>query len=431
MESSFTEILAKLGLVEIFGLGVAGCLLFYLVLIRQTHYLMFSLVLSAALVGSSIPILGTLAPVIRWIAIFLFIIAGLVNGKLKAPPSFLLFGGYALLGFLSLFRAISFGYQIQRSVLLLAVALMIPLAYTNKTFPFFKNSLKAIAVAAAVFCLLNFALLPGGISNVGRFSGLSRGAASFAVFLGGLLPFTLWGAWKTRGWMRFVCMGGFLTGAVTLVFTGQRTGTLGGLIGLIPLFLLMQNRKTFGWSIFLVAALAAVGFFIFQQSDAERNSFLVSRYSFASGLSGRESIWNLALAEIHENPILGRGVGASEMYFSSSFHNAYLEVWYNTGFLGLLLYLAAQLIFLYRAVWLLITQKDADIRPVSALAVGYLLGYIGISFFESIGAGASSINLILYLFVSFLVSSRQSLRFPRTAEQPVPVGTPRFREGTL
>jgi O-antigen ligase len=429
MESSFTQIIKGLNLLEIFGLGLACCLLIYFVIIRQPHYLMFSLALSAALVGSTIPILGNIAPVVRWLAIFLFVALGILNGKLKVPNGFLLFWGYAILGFISLFRALSFGYQIQRSVLLLIVAFMIPLVYTNKTFLFTRRSLEAIALASSVFCILNFILLPGGLSNVGRFSGLSKGAASFALFLGGMLPFTLWGTWKTRGWMRFLCLCGFLTGFVTLVFTGQRTGTLAGVISLIPLFLLMQTRKTFGYSLLLVIGVLSIGFFFSQQSDVARNTFLLSRYSTIAGLSGRETIWQMALEEIAANPVLGRGIGAAEMFFSSSFHNAYLEVWYNTGFLGLICYIAAQGVFLYQAVWLFFTRKDPEIKPVLAVAVGYMIGFIGVSMFESIGAGASGINLIFYLFLGFMVSNKAALRSTSPPLRPYGVDLSQMPEG--
>jgi O-antigen ligase len=414
MESSFTEIVSSLSIAEITWLVATVGLLIYFALSKHKHFLMFSLVLSSALVGSTIPILGGIAPLIRWMVIFLFLIIGLIGGKLAITPGFLFFWGYVILGFFSLFRAISFNYQIQRSVLLLVVAFIIPFMYCNKTYPYIRSSLQAIAIAASVFGILNFFLLPGGINNVGRFSGVSAGAASFAAFLGGMIPFSLWGIWRAKDAVRILCAIGFLAGAVTLIFTGQRTGTFTGLIGIIPLFLFMQNRKTFGWSLLLVIGLVGISILLFQQSDVERNSFLLSRYSSLTNFSGRNAIWKMALAAIKENPIMGRGIGASEMFFSSSFHNTYLEIWYNTGFLGLLMFITAQIIFLVRAVILLLTQKDAEIRSIAALATGYMVGFIGLSLFESTGASASSINLFLYLFVSFVVSSPQALKKTNT-----------------
>ena len=93
------------------------------------------------------------------------------------------------------------------------------------------------------------------------------------------------------------------------------------------------------------------------------------------------------------------------MVMSYSFHNSYLEVWFNTGILGLILFLISQFYFIYRTIYLWRISEDPEVMSVLALALGYMLGFIVVCSFESSGAGASNINLILYLFFGAVVSN--------------------------
>ncbi len=415
MESSFTESIARLNSIDLVALALLGSLVLFFALSRQVHSLMFLFVLSATLVGTTFPILGDVAPILRWLIIFVFLILGILNAKLAVSPGLILYWGYVLCGHIFLFNAIGIQYQLQKSVLLIIVALSIPLLFSARPYRSLDQSLKAIAVAGSIFCLLNFVSLPSFLADPARFTGYTRGAASLAIFLGGLLPFTLWGVWKTTRWARILCAFGFLAGMVTLIFSGQRTGTLIGIVGIIPLFIFMQNRKTIVWSLILLAATVTIGMVLFQHSSQARTEYLVYRFfNGQSGFSGREHIWRLALNEIRTLPAIGRGIGAAELFFSPSFHNTYLEVWYNTGPFGLVFFILSQAYFLYKAARLTWSARDQHIRSASALALGYMTGYIAMGFMESMGAGSSSINIILYLFLSLLVTNSTTLS-PATA----------------
>jgi len=89
---------------------------------------------------------------------------------------------------------------------------------------------------------------------------------------------------------------------------------------------------------------------------------------------------------------------------SSSFHSTYLEIWFNAGLLGLVLFMASQACFLLRIRHLSRMATDPEIRSILALALGYMLGFIVLCVFESLGAGISNLNMILYLYVGVLVS---------------------------
>jgi O-antigen ligase len=127
-------------------------------------------------------------------------------------------------------------------------------------------------------------------------------------------------------------------------------------------------------------------------------------------------IWEAALSEIAKSPILGRGVGAAETVISSSFHNAYLEVWFNTGFIGFLFFITAQFYFLLRIIFMSLVNKYSEVKSTLALSLGYILSFMLMSLVESTGSTASSVNLILFLFIGVYISSNELTKFTCQAE---------------
>ena len=407
MESPLAGIVSHLNLINVTALVAAGILMAYCLLSNRVYALMFTLVLSASLVGTTIPIIDSIASLVRWLSVLLLLLTGILFSKIEIPLGLLLFWGYVFSGYVSLFRAISFNWQFQRGLLLVIVAVAIPIAYSNRSYKAYRSTLVLIAIVATIFSILNSLSLPSHLSDPIRSMGYSKTAPALTVVLGGLLPFSFWGLWSVKSKVIRIALGlGFLSGIATLVLSGQRAGTVAGIIGLIPLALTTTIRKkNIGWSLLLAILLFLLGFFLIQQSSVQRIDFLLSRYRLDAGLSNRDWIWQLALSEIEENPLLGQGIGAAEWVISSSFHNAYLEVWFNAGFLGLVLFVTSQIYFFCRIFYLYRVSGDPETKSILALALGCMLGFVVLCIFESIGAGASNLNLILYLFLGVLVSS--------------------------
>jgi len=408
VESSFFAILGRLNPVSASVLAIAGMLTLWITVAKKVHVLMFLITLSAAFVGSTMPVVDNVAYLLRWLSILALLVSGLLLGRMKLSFGLLMFWGYVLLGFAFLLRSYSISWQFQRSSLLILVALAITTAYSINTPKAYKKSLVWISVAASVFSIVTFVPLMNQLTDAARYSGYSKGAPVFAACLGALLPFAFWGLWQAEAKLvRIACGAGFLLGATSLILSGQRAGVAAGLLGVIPLILAVAGKKrkaAAGATLLVILAILLIGF-LFDQSSAGRRDFLVSRYSIDYGLSGRDWIWEMAMSRIAEDPFLGRGMGATDVVSSYSFHNTYLEVWFTTGLLGLVLFVASQLYFLYRTIRLSRMTKDAEIKSVLALALGYMLGFIALSTVESAGAGASNINVILYLFLGILVSS--------------------------
>ena len=422
MDFSLLEIISHLSPVEILFITIAGAFAFYFFLAKQYHVIIFILALSASLVGTTIPIIANIAALCRWLSILMLLMTGFLQSRIKVSLGVLLFWGYIVLGVIFLFRAVQLTWQLQRGILLLLVAAAIPLAYSVETYKSLRLSLISISIVAAIYSLLNFVSLPSQLDEAIRYSGFSKGAPTFVIILGSLLPFTLWGLWRIdRKVIQIACGLGLLLGIITLIFSGQRTGTVAGIISLIPLILAFPKRKTIGWSVLVLIVLLLLAYVLLQQTSAERLNFLLRRYSLEAGLSLRNIIWSTALSEIAKTPFLGRGIGAAETVISSSFHNAYLEVWYNTGIVGLFLFLASQLYFFYRIFYLRGITKDPEIKSFLALALGYMMGFTVISIFESIGAGASNLSLILYLFLGVMVSNNQLADYPQRSRERKPL----------
>jgi O-antigen ligase len=411
MDFSLLALLSKLNPVEITFLLVAGALAVYFLATKRLHIIVFILILSAALVGTTIPVLDNVASLSRWLAILLLFLAGIFQSRVEISPGFLLFWGYVAVGVIFLFRADQPSWQMQRGVLLLLVAAALPLAYSSEPYPSIKRCLTAIALVGAIFALLNFVSLPSSLTQAARYTGFSSQAPTLVIALGGLLPFIFWGLLSANSRpVRLICGLGLLLGIVTLAFSGQRAGTVAGLIGLVPFLLIIPNRKVIGGFGLLLILLFLLTFVLLQQTSVAKLDFLLSRYSLHAGLSYRDLIWTKAIAEIAKNPFAGHGIGASETIMSYSFHNAYLEIWYNTGIVGLFLFICSQLYFFYRIYHLNRISSSPEIKVLLALALGYMLGFVAICIFESTGAGASNLNLILYLLLGVIVSSDQLVR---------------------
>ncbi len=401
--------------------GVIGLLMVYLTFSNRIHIMFALMVLSAAFVGSTISILDSLSALSRWVTIFLLLLLGVTRSKMKVSLGILFFWVYVLLGFMSLFNATLFSWQFQRSVLLIIVTFGISLAFGDKPLGTFKSTLTLVAIGTTIFSLVNFFLLPGQLSDPSRFSGLAKGAASFAATLGAMVPFAFYGfLQENKTLLKLLYGAGFLIGAITLVFTGQRAGTIAGVLGIIPLMAVIWRKKNFGWFVLLAIGIIIAGLLFLQQTSFARQNFLVSRYSLDWGLSGREAIWGKALSEISESPFIGHGIGAAEQVISSSFHNAYMEIWFNTGILGLLSFIAAQVYFFLRFLSFLGKVKKTEQIEVLSLAFGYFMGFLVLCSFESIGAGASNVNLMLYIFLGVMVSNldlfkSEAKQFPATS----------------
>jgi O-antigen ligase len=406
MEFSIVDIFLEARFIEILSITIIGILTFVYLFSGKIHLIIFFLLLSASFVGASDSTIATIAPIARWIAVFYLLLYGAFFKKWRFSTGFIFFLCYIFFGFLFLFRAIAFDWQVQKSILLLIVSLAITLSFGNEDFESAKLSLLAISFAGTTFAFINFIPLINLFGEGSRFSGLLKSAPAFAMVLAGFLPFLMFTACTNNNfYCKIISTTGLGVGAMTLIMSGQRSGTIGGIISLLPFFLLLKNQIKILFFCFLFLGVF-FSYFFTELVPLKKIEFLENRYSEISNLSRREEIWEQALQEIAKNPIFGSGIGASEQVIESSFHQTFLEIWFNAGLPGLIFYIASICYCGYRIKQLYgMSIQDRDRTFFIALSCGFLLSFLAMSFFESLGAAASNISIILFLVIMSLLSN--------------------------
>jgi O-antigen ligase len=385
------------------ALVVIALFIVLLVSRRRVEWILLLMIASSAFVGSTSAIVDSMAALVRWGAIGLLIFLPLARKGHFYRGAVVFYMIYAFCGFIFLFNSVSLEWQLQRALLLIATVIAVPSAaiVAAGNPGTLKRFYAEIGIIGCVVVLVAAFQLPSQIMTADRFAGASKGVPHFAMVLGSLIPFVFLGMWREDKRLARILFGAaFVTGAFCLFLTAQRAGTLAGVIGIAPLLLTIGMSKKLRIAVVAVLSVVCLYLLISNLEDS-RIRYIQDRYEPKAGLSNREIIWGEAMAMISENIFIGHGTGAAENTRTSepSFHNAYLEAWYNAGLIGLLLFIAAQIRALYVVVALM-RSGAATVKSEIALSLGSMLGICFVGFFESSPAGASTILVLLFLVVS-------------------------------
>jgi len=397
----------QLGIIEISFVFIFFFVDLYLIIWKRVKALLFLLVMSATFSGFVVTQIDAGFTILRYLCIFSLFIIGLINvNKLKLSLPIVFFWLYIFTGILFLFMASNPAWQLQRSFLLAITALAIPLALSPlvKELKGINQILLTISRASIPFSLLSLFFLPNNIESIGRYSGFLTGAPNYALIAGTIALFLLWGVFNApKRFERIVLAVSFFSTFISLLFCAQRTGVFAAMTGLL-LYIAYKLRKGFVKSAFWIGiAILFLGIFMFYYVPIEKVDFMTARYQ-SSNLTNRNIIWNSVLQMIRENPLIGHGIGAAEQVISSSFHNAYLEVWFNTGLSGLIFFVFSQIWLIVTSIILVIKSRSAQISEDVCLSLGFIFGFIIMSSFESYGAGASNVGIIIYLVIMIILS---------------------------
>jgi O-antigen ligase len=384
---------------------------------RRVEWILVGVVASAAFIGSFSATVDSVAAFVRWAGIGILTTIILVRRTPFARGSVLFFLIYAMIGFLFLYQSLDFGYQLQRGLLLIATSIAIPstAAIIAKDGVSLKRLYLYIGIIGSLTAMMAAVQLPGHIGIAGRFTVNSMGVPAFAILLGSLLPFTFVAIWHGHNLLtRSFFILTFALGGICLLLTAQRAGTIAGLIALTPIVLgLSKSQRLWVAALIGVAAIVLV---LWGGGLVDRNLEVIrNRYSLNAGMSNRDLIWADAYSRLSENFFAGRGTGAAENAFGESFHQSYLEAWFNAGPVGLLCFIAAQVRAVYVA-WSLARRRGGQLKKESSLSLGIIRGFCFLSFFESTPAGASSISVILFLLTAAAMEICYQQIAPRTGD---------------
>jgi O-antigen ligase len=162
-------------------------------------------------------------------------------------------------------------------------------------------------------------------------------------------------------------------GSMTMILGGGKAALASGIIS-ATLFLLLQGKRA--WALGLLAGMLTLTWLVIAASPLSsyfRNYFESGQLST---FTGRTDLWIAAFPAIYESPIWGHGYMASKFvslavpgvkWAPGHMHNAFLEVLYNNGFVGLIALLSMIVLF-WRNLIPVIRQKGP--RDLHVLAVG-------------------------------------------------------------
>ena len=213
-----------------------------------------------------------------------------------------------------------------------------------------------------------------------------------------------------------------LAAAVMLLAVGK-AAIVSCLACTLLLFVLQKRiRAGAGWLLLLAAAATAVFFFTPISSYFQD----YGEHERVDSLTGRTELWELAAPSIREHPIWGHGFMSSKFISESvdldwdagQMHNAFLEVLYNNGCLGLLLILAVNGCIL-RNMWRV--HRASDDPQLRTLASGCFALYCFLllnGFVEPTFGGRPS--CVFLVFQGLLVLSQALSRSAVPAPRKVP-----------
>lgn len=234
---------------------------------------------------------------------------------------------------------------------------------------------------------------------------------------------------------------GLVAAIVILALGLAATQSRGGLISIaivsVGALLLWRGRRLAVASMIVVFAVTAVVWFSASPAAWERVT------SADDGGSGRTDIWTVAWRIVDEHPAAGVGLsqfpvvsqdflrqpGAIErgdliVNHGIKVHNVYLQLWVETGIVGLLLFLAVALrgiVAAFRAANRFERLGDTDTATLSRAAMLGLIGTLTASFFLS-NVSDPRLWVLLALGPALLAMSRSIAQEDAAAPDPLVAG---------
>lgn len=186
--------------------------------------------------------------------------------------------------------------------------------------------------------------------------------------------------------------------ALGLAATQSRGGLIAACVCVVVALVIWRGRRGLILALIGVVALATVSFFV-------ANPAAWHRIQQSNQGSGRVDIWKVAWRVVHDHPFAGVGIGqfaqVSPHYVLQPgalryvglivekhilVHNLYLQLWVETGIVGLLLFLGLVITSVtaaWRAARRFDAQGDTEMAALARAAVLALIGMLTASFFLS------------------------------------------------
>lgn len=350
-------------------------------------------------------------------------------------PIVLLFTGFVALQALSLTQATVPGegvFQVLEWSGLLGLLLVFASFRERQVVRWMALSAGVSAFAIAAILLGFFLDFSGELGKpTATFGGINQYAATLAITLG----FSAYLSYAGRGWVRWLGIIATVATTAMCLYLGARASLLGmavsgAIVGLVVMLSALEMRKLVG----LVAVVVALGlvaavplFFQPEVESAAAPPLMVGQevqaehgYTGPSSDGIRLELWSKTWNMIAENPVLGVGAGhwriafpkqglgefwprvqKGEVHYQRA-HNDYLEIWAETGILGLLCFLGLLLVAGWSFIRQLRTSAENEAIARSASAIMVIVAFATIALF-SFPAERLATRMLLVLALAGLV----------------------------
>jgi O-antigen ligase len=300
----------------------------------------------------------------------------------------------------------------------LAIAAFVLLVVVFLTLWVFQNAaVRHVAYNDLVFKLashLNWRLPLGAHTN-------ALGAA-FAVVIPGLAGVALF---PQRAWLRWCA--GFLATlfAAVLVFSASPGGWAAAAVGVL---VVLTARSWKALLVFLSGLVAgAVALFYAQPA------WLVKLFTPLDSLNGRLAIWGATLSSLRNSPMLGLGLGGwtsrvpTDVASNNITHNAYLQLYCDTGAISILILLAGMIGFFQAAGRIWRSSRGSPLYGAGIGAIGGLVafgvhGLVDVNTAAVIHTGQETLYFavpLMWLWGAFLVVLDRNLMSANGRHAPI------------
>jgi O-antigen ligase len=281
----------------------------------------------------------------------------------------------------------------------------------------------------------------GGEGEVANADGRFQGGAGDPNYLAAVLVPAIMLAgglaiWRSATRRTLLALATFII-AVGLAATQSRGGLIGAAVCAGVALFIWKGRRALILGLIGLALLALVSFFV-------ANPSALARLQESNQGSGRVDIWTVAWRVVHDHPLAGVGIAqfpqVSPHYTLQPgalrfvglivekhivVHNLYLQLWVETGIVGLLLFLGVIWASLARALSAARSfdrQGDTEMSALTRAAALALVGMLTASFFLSnIEAGQLWVLLAMGPVLAG-IAERQSRASPLLASSPLGAG---------
>lgn len=392
--------------------GVMTILAIVLLAMMRQRLALFTILFTCLTLQSiAIPAVDRGASLLRMMLLGVLALLALAFPARPGQP-WLWYLGYPFFGFIMIARAADpvFSLQFGAMTVVTIIAAVSFSAYARSINDIDRLFTRLVWMSA-FWCTLGVVGLRGFVgAGGGRYAGFFSSAGIFVQTGGVLLPFCVWGMFRPWNQLyRLVCVVLAVGMVVALVASGQRTGTFAGVIACTPLL----ARRSLG-RLVVGSIIAGVCFLILYQlfqANSDQAAFVARRF-LSTSTSNRSLIWKEGLREILDSPFLGHGLGmngvALKRDIGAAIHNMYLAIWFDTGILGLAMFLMAMLVATWQALRVSLAAATPEISNAARVLFGTMLASWAAGQFST-GASSPSDIFTVILLMTLVLSARLSV----------------------